>query len=227
MEFRPINPGLRVNENTYLRDPEGSALGTRIISESINVIDELGFEDFTFRKLGQHIGSPESSVYRYFENKHKLLIYLMSWYWCWLEYKLAFAVANITSPEERLRRAIDVLTRDIEEDESFIHINEVKLNRIVINESAKVYLTREVDEENKLGLFGVYKQLVDRLSQIVLEIDPKFKYPHSLISTIIEGAHQQKYFREHLPSLTDFGKNQNDITEFYLALAFSMLDKKH
>ena len=37
------------------------------------MIDALGFEDFTFKKLGQEIGSNESSVYRYFDSKHKLI----------------------------------------------------------------------------------------------------------------------------------------------------------
>lgn len=72
---------ISVSSEIYLRDPYSSDLGQNIISNSIDLINELGFEKFTFKKLGEQIGSPESSVYRYFENKHTLLNYLISWYW--------------------------------------------------------------------------------------------------------------------------------------------------
>ena len=59
---------------------------------------EIGFENFTFKKLGEQIGSNESSIYRYFESKHKLMLYLSSWYWAWIEYRLVFATNNINNP---------------------------------------------------------------------------------------------------------------------------------
>ena len=65
------NIHLTLDHNSYLREPESTELGRRIISESIRMIDALGFEQFTFKKLGAEIGSTEASVYRYFENKHK------------------------------------------------------------------------------------------------------------------------------------------------------------
>ncbi len=214
---------IKVNDKIYLKNPDESELGKRIIESSIILIDELGIEQFTFRKLGQRIGSPESTIYRYFENKHKLLVYLISWYWCWLEYRLVFSLANIESPTERLERAIDVLTGDIEQDDAFEHIDEVKLNRIVISESAKVYLTKAVDDENKLGLFGVYKNLVDRVVVIIRELHPEFQHPHSLISTVIEGAHQQKYFAQHLPSLTDITEDGGTVQDFFKQMVFCMI----
>ena len=64
------------------------------------------------------------------------------------------------------------------------------------------------------------------MSDIVLEINPEFPYPHMLISTVIEGAHHQKYFSEHLPALTDVKKNGNSITNFYTELVFNFLEKK-
>ena len=85
------NLKIQVNEKIYVKDPETSVLGRNIIKESILLIDEIGFDDFTFKKLGERIGSNESSLYRYFENKHKLLIYLSSWYWSWMEYRLILA----------------------------------------------------------------------------------------------------------------------------------------
>ena len=65
---------IQIPEQLYVKDPETTDLGKRIVEHSILLINELGFECFTFRKLGAAIGSPESTIYRYFENKHKLLL---------------------------------------------------------------------------------------------------------------------------------------------------------
>ena len=216
---------LTVNDRVYLKDPDSSERGRRIISDSILLIDEIGFEEFTFKKLGHKIGSPESTIYRYFENKHKLLLYLVSWYWCWLEYRFVFATANIVSPEEKLRKAIELLIESVQEDSEFSHVNEVILNRVVISESSKLYFVKGVDVANKEGLFAVYKRLVQRVSEIVLEIAPDFEYPHMLISTVIEASHQQKYFAEHLPSLTDVSKGDSDILNFFNKMVFRTIEK--
>ncbi|MBC7747376.1 MAG: TetR family transcriptional regulator, partial [Methylotenera sp.] len=72
---------ITVNDTLYVKNPETSPLGKKIIEHSILLIDQIGFESFTFKKLGECIGSNESSIYRYFESKHKLMLYLSSWYW--------------------------------------------------------------------------------------------------------------------------------------------------
>jgi hypothetical protein len=63
------------------------------------------------------------------------------------------------------------------------------------------------------------------VSDIILEISPKFELPHMLTSTVIEGAHQQKYFADHLPSLTDVTQEKDIISEFYTELVFNFLKK--
>ncbi|MGB0887289.1 MAG: TetR/AcrR family transcriptional regulator [Vicingaceae bacterium] len=206
---------IQVNDKIYLKDPESSELGKRILNSGIDMIDELGFEGFTFRKLATEIKSTEASIYRYFESKHKLLLYLTSWYWSWTEYKLVFGLANIESPKNRLTKAILLLTEEVKEDSDFSHINEIKLSHIVISESSKVYLNKVVDEENKEGVFSGYKLIVQRVTDIILEINPTYKYPHMLVSTIIEGSHHQRFFTEHLPKLTDIIKGEDAITCFY------------
>ena len=72
------NLKIAVPDKIYIKDPESSELGKRIIEHSIELIDEIGFDSFTFKKLGLKIGSNESSIYRYFESKHKLLLYLIN-----------------------------------------------------------------------------------------------------------------------------------------------------
>lgn len=205
---------IKVDERLYLKNPETSEKGRKIIENGIILIDELGLESFTFRKLAKRIGSTEATIYRYFESKHMLLSYLISWYWNWLEYRLVFATSNIASPEVRLKIAIRILSGRIENDMDFAHINEVVLQRIVVAESAKAYLTKEVDENNREGFFYSYKRLCKRIADIILEINPDYKYPASLVSTISESAHYQKFFAQHLPSLTNI--NINDSNESHL-----------
>lgn len=215
-----------VSPSSYLKDPTSSELGKKIIHGSIELLFEIGFEAFTFRKLAISIASTEASVYRYFESKHKLLVYLTSWYWSWSEYRLVFAIANIEDPIVRLERAILIVTEQIEEDGNFAYINEIKLHQIVIAESSKVYLTRDVDEDNRCGVFSGYKELVERISAIILEIKPDYKYPHMLVSTVVEGMHHQRYFAEHIPLLTNQVVGEDAITLFYKHIVFSALALK-
>ena len=182
----------------------------------------MGFEGFTFKKLGARIGSNESSIYRYFESKHKLLLYLTSWYWGWLEYQLVFKTNSISDPKEKLIRAIEILTRTTEEDTSFSHIDEVLLNKIIINEYSKSYLTKEVDDENKEGYFEIYKRLSNRLAEMISNVDSKYPYPASLSSTILEGSLYQHFLLDHFPSMTDC-HNHKDPTAYFKHLVLNCL----
>jgi len=216
------NLKIAVPDKIYIKDPESSDLGKRIIQHSIVLIDELGFDSFTFKKLGAKIGSNESSIYRYFESKHKLLLYLTSWYWAWIEYHLVFATFNVSNSELQLSKAIEIISKNVEEDQAFSHINEVALNRIIINEYSKSYLTKEVDSENKEGYFVVYKRLVTRLRDMILQINPSYKYPASLASTIIEGSLHQHYLKDHFRSITDCSETTTP-AEYFTHLAMSTL----
>jgi hypothetical protein len=42
---------MSLNEGLYLREPQDSKLGRKIVEYSIILIDEFGFESFTFKKL--------------------------------------------------------------------------------------------------------------------------------------------------------------------------------
>lgn len=216
------NIRIQVNDRIYVKDPETSVLGKKIIKQSILLIDELGFDNFTFKKLGERIGSNESSLYRYFENKHKLLVYLSSWYWSWMEYKLIFATANITSPYEKLCKAITIVTEKIEDDDTTAHINESVLNRIIISEFTKTFLTKEVDEENREGFFLIYKRIIGRIVTIVKEVNKDYKYPESLVSTIIEGALHQHFLKDHFKSITNCNKDTTPY-DFYIDMVSKLL----
>tara|TARA_R100001377_G_C3174529_1_gene104302 strand:+ start:407 stop:1078 length:672 start_codon:yes stop_codon:yes gene_type:complete len=206
-----------VPEIIYVKDPESTDLGKRIIEHSILLIDDIGFENFTFKKLGIQIESNESSIYRYFESKHKLLLYLTSWYWAWIEYQLVFETHSVSNPKDKLIKAIEILTKTVTEDQSFSHINEIALNRIIINENSKSFSTKEVDKENKEGYFSIYKRVINRLSNLILDVNSNYTHALSLASNIIEGGLHQHFLMHHFSTLTNC-KNSNDSSKFFVDL---------
>lgn len=219
---------INVSDNIYKRDPEQTKLGRKIIESSIELIDQLGFESFTFKKLAIHIDSTEASVYRYFESKHNLLVYLVSWYWSWLEYQINYETNNIEDAIKKTRIAIRLIAQADKFDQDYLHIDETALHRIVISESSKSYYTKNVDAENTNGFFKSYKSLCNKLSEFMAEINPKYPYSHALASTIIESAHQQVFFSQHLPTLTDLVvKSEADydkLVEYLEHLVFTQLN---
>ena len=213
---------ISVNDKLYVKNPETSDLGKKIIEQSILLIDEIGFENFTFKKLGEKINSNESSIYRYFESKHKLMLYLSSWYWGWMEYKLVFATNNLANPMEKLIKAISIVTEKVEDDSNTLHINESILNKIIIQEFTKTLLTKEVDEENKEGFFIVYKRIINRIIEFISEVNPNYTFAKSLASTVVEGALHQHFLKEHLKTITNCNET-NTVTDFYIDLVAKTL----
>lgn len=214
---------INVNESLHLIDPTSSKLGQKIIMESAQMIEVFGFEKFTFKKLGTKIESPEASIYRYFKNKYQLLNYLISLYWGWMEYALVLQTSNIPSAHTRLERAIELITSEIDPHFNLEGIPIHKLHHLVISESVKSYMTKDVEKANKEGAYLKYKQFVARITEIVHEINPNYLYPHMLLTTIIEGAHLQSHFAEHLPRLTNKQESTDYIKKFYTHLALQTI----
>jgi AcrR family transcriptional regulator len=218
---------IKMNDKLYLKNPEQTELGRNIILHGIQLIHKNGFESFTFKKLAEDIGTTEAGIYRYFENKHRLLIYIAAWYWSWLEYRIVFITTNIKDPVVKLKKVIRLLATTVEDDISTSYVNESMLHQIIISEGTKAYLTKHVSKDNSDQLFKPYKELCAKISSIILECSPKYKFPKSLSSTIIEMAHFQNFFMNNLPSLTDFGKDKDElkIVAFLEDLAFSTIKK--
>lgn len=218
---------IKMNEALFLRNPESSELGKNILKHSVQLIYKTGFEAFTFKKLAEEIGTTEAGIYRYFENKHKLLVYMTAWYWGWLEFQISFHTNNIKNPTVKLKKVIKLLATAVEDTEQTNYINECLLHQIIITEGSKAYLTRQVGEDNKKQFFRPYKDLCAVIGKIVSECSSKYKYPKSLASTIIEMAHIQNFFMNNLPSLTDFGKTkeESEIISFLNDLVFTSLKK--
>ena len=213
---------LKMNERLFLRNPEETVLGRKILKHSVELIYKLGFEVFTFKKLAEEIGSTETGIYRYFENKHKLLVYLTSWYWSWMEYRMAFATTNVSNPIEKLEKAIKLVTENIVDDNATPYINEEILSRIIVEEFAKTLMTKEVDNENKEGFFLVYKRVINRIIEIIKEINPEYPYAKSLASNIVEGSLHQHFLKNHLKTITNLSEKEC-ATDFYTDMAKKIL----
>jgi AcrR family transcriptional regulator len=218
---------LKMNEKLFVRNPEQTKLGRKIIQYSIQLIQKNGFESFTFKKLAEEIDSTESSIYRYFENKHRLLIYLTAWYWSWLEFRVTFHLNNITDPTIKMKKLIQLLASNVVDDDSTMYVNESLLHQIIIAEGSKAYLTKHVSEDNKDRLFKPYKDLCSLISAIIIEYNSDYTHPRSLASTIIEMSHLQVFFMYNLPSLTDFGeiKNEQLVVDYIEDLVFNSIRK--
>ncbi len=209
-----------VLEAIALRNPQATQLGQRIIEGSIFLIDELGFEQFTFKKLAQSVGTTEASVYRYFASKQKLLLYLINWYWGRLECRLLLESQG-GSVKERLDKALDLVL--ILKATSMSFASEKRLQRIVIHEAPKVFLTKAVDADHQTGYHAIYTEIVRYVSDLVRAYQPACKYPEMLVSTLLEGSLQQRFFSEHLPEVTNASEQEDAVAVFYKQLFFSFL----
>lgn len=218
---------LVVDARLYIKDPTSSELGTRIVEHGILMLDEVGLEEFTFRKLALRVGTTEASVYRYFGSKHQFLLYLTSWYWSWVVYRLRLATENVDSAEARLRLAIAELTRPIVKDESTPRIDEAALYRVVVAESAKAYMHAEAEVEGREGLYQSYQRLVQAVAAMIRSVNPDYPHPMALVSTVLESGHMQKYFAEHLPFLTDVSADESHrlTTQFLTDLVFRAIGR--
>lgn len=212
-------------EKLFIKDPQDSDYGRRLLSNAIELIDDLGFEAFNFRKLGIKMASSEVSIYRYFENKHLLLLYLNCWYWEWVTYLIDRQILNISDSTEKLKRAIHCMIHANAESKLSDYINEGLLFQIIMKESSKTYHISGVDEENKYGFFLPYKELVGKLAAIIKEINPEFKYSRSLSSTLYEMINNQLYYAEHLPRLTSLDKEKavSELEELVNHFAFASI----
>jgi AcrR family transcriptional regulator len=216
---------ISINSELYLKDPHTSTLGLSMLGGAIVLIDKLGFELFTFKKLANEINTTEASIYRYFENKHKLLLYLTNWYWGGIATRLLFETNNISNPNERLKKAIHILTSFPDPNKDSLFKDEQILKRIVINEAIKGVITKEVDQDNQVGIFSIYKDVVNSVVDIIVEINPKYPFPNMLVSSMIEGSNQQRFFAEHLPRLTNSRKEEDLVEDFYMDLVFKTIKK--
>lgn len=198
-----VNISIDINESIYIRDPLQTVLGKKIIEHAILLLHERGFEELTFKKLARSMESTEASIYRYFENKYKLLTYLVAWYWDFMHFMILMDIRNVEDPEQKLKQAITTLVKSLDSIMTPTYIDQSKLHTIVVENASKVYHTRDVDSQNKDGHYGNYKKIVKMLANMISEIEQGFTYPLALAANIIEQSLNNEYYIAHLPNLTD------------------------
>ncbi|MBE0653793.1 MAG: hypothetical protein IH594_08340 [Bacteroidales bacterium] len=87
-------------------------------------------------------------------------------------------------------------------------------------------MSLKAEKDKPEGIFEGYVQLFERIESIIREINPDYKYPKMLISTVIEGAHFQQYYKEQIPALSDGGKKESTIIDFYTDLVLRAISKR-
>ncbi|MEL6863348.1 MAG: TetR/AcrR family transcriptional regulator [Bacteroidota bacterium] len=230
--MKPFFVNLEINPKLFIKDPQQTKLGRRIIEKSVLLIDEIGLEQFTFKKLARTIPSSEASIYRYFENKHHLFVYLLNWYWEWMIVRIEFNTMNINDAYQKLKVALNIIVDTANRNTAIEFVNEDVLHRIVVREGAKAYHHKLVDEENSDGFFLAYKRLCCKIADILEEINPQFPYPKALASTLVETANNNLYFARHLPRLTDLeGKSSDEdlnqqVKDMLAFFSFGLVNQK-
>lgn len=213
---------VEVNSNLYFKDPFSSDLGALIVQEGALLVNEIGIELFTFKKLAQKIGSTEAAIYRYFENKHMLLLYLMAWYWAWMEHNLVFSTTNIEDPSARLKIGVRLLV----DGPCFLEnefLDPKILRSLAIHESVKSYFTKSVDSEHDSGSFAERYSFGERLSKIILEINPLYQFPKMLVFTVMEASLLQSFNSLHLPEMIETNTRDAERYSFFHQLVFNAI----
>lgn len=213
-----VNPGL------YKKDPLSSTVGQKILETTPRLVLHHGIDRFTFKKLAAEIQVTEGAVYRYFENKQRLLLYLISWYWRWLEHCLVMELNNITCCDEK----IDIgLMRVIEgppiKESNFINLH--TLRDLIIEESVKAYFGKEVYKEEKEPFYSGFSSFANRFSESIKGKNPHYPHPKILSVMVIEAIIQQQYYKRHLPELTDLPGDVSSEIRFFKNLILKTIEK--
>lgn len=194
---------ISISEGIYVKNPLKTDLGKNIIRAAIDLLNDIGFEDFNFKKVAENAGTTEASVYRYFENKYKLLVYLSAWYWDFMLFMVMLDIRNINDPRSQLKQAIATLINSRNSILTPEYIDQTKLHNVMVENATKVFHTKNVDKLNKEGYYANYKKMVKTISEMINKIDHNYNFPIALASTIVEQSLNNEYYIEHLPSLID------------------------
>lgn len=200
----------------YLKNPQDTLLGRQITTKALQLINTIGFEAFTFKKLALNIKTTEASVYRYFENKHHMLLYLVNQYWTHIYNVTQYHCQTEPKAKNRIQFILKlILNPELPEHKIHTSFDINALYQLVLWEGSKTYLTRNVNQFNKNLFFKPFKELSLLLAREIKIFHPTYKFSKSLASTLLEMAHLQHFYSLYLPSLTDAKKNQpRDVMRF-------------
>ncbi|HEY0978299.1 MAG TPA: TetR/AcrR family transcriptional regulator [Flavobacteriales bacterium] len=208
-----------------LRDT-GSPMGTRILAEGLVLMNEIGLEAFTFKKLAERIGCTEVTVYHYFANKQRLLQYYFQGYWLWLATHCKQEGRALKDPKARLHGDIRALCGLWPADALAAQFDPADLRQLVINEGSKSFMHKNVDSDNKLKLFQPYKDLCAHVASELKVCAPRMRSSHSFATTLVEMAHSLEFAMYHLPALTELSvkKERKQLADFLIDMSDRYLE---
>ena len=203
-----------------LRDT-ASPMGLRILAEGLALMNAIGLEAFTFKKLAERIGCTEVTVYHYFANKQRLLQYYFQVYWLWLATQCQQEGRALKDPVARLHGDIRALCGLWPADTFAAQFDPSDLRDLVINEGSKSFMHKNVDFDNKLKLFKPYKDLCMHIATELKACAPRMKTPRSFATTLVEMAHSLEFAMHHLPALTELSvkKDRKKLAEFLIDMS--------
>ena len=120
-------------------------------------------------------------------------------------------------PIEKLKIAVQLVTEEVVDDTDTLHVNEAVLFKIIVSEFAKTLLTKDVDQENEIGYFLVYKKVINRLQSFIDAVNPNYPFAKTLASSIVEGALHQHFLKNHFKTITNCNETISP-TDFYINL---------
>lgn len=212
---------LRVNEKIYLSDPTSSDLGKRILKHGSKIICQEGLDSFNFKKLSKEISSTEAAIYRYFENKNKLLLFYFSWYWKWIEYNMVFRTQNLATPEERMQVVLEILTNPPQVKNYFEYIDGAHVFELMGKDGIRVLLSAPQTDDEK-DMVRSFRSVCERFAQVIEGCDKGYKYPVQLAATILITSHMNKTL---LPTVLDNMKD-NELVDFWMYSSTLLFDSK-
>jgi AcrR family transcriptional regulator len=168
------------------------------------MLGEGGFDAFTLKRLAHNLQTTESSVYRYFDNKHRLLVYHIKSYWEWLNEQVNIqCYNNKLHGRKALETTFEIMCFPQANNWPREGVSYDCMHKILTHQSVKAYFSSYVDLENKDGAHQALKALVHIMSGWLREEVPDFEFPKSLINTLLTSVMMQPFYAEHLPSLTE------------------------
>jgi AcrR family transcriptional regulator len=197
------DPGLALRNTS-------SPMGTRILSEGLVLMNEIGLEAFTFKKLAERMDSTEVTVYHYFANKHRLLQYYYQMYWLWLATHCRQEGKGLKDPVERIYGDIRIISGLWPADARAAHFDPAHLRTLVINEGSKSFLHKNVASDNARKVFKPYKDLCAYIALEVKACSPRMKHARSFATTLVEMAHSLEFAMQHLPALTELSEKKDN-----------------
>jgi len=220
-----IRISVSISDGIYLKNPLDTELGKRIIKAAIEQICDIGYEDFNFKRLAIKADTTEASVYRYFENKYKLLVYLTAWYWGFMHFMVQLDVRNLSDPMSQLKQAISTLVHSRSSILTPEYVDQARLHHVIVENASKVLHTKKVDQLNKEGYYANYKKMVGLIAQTIERIDPEFEFPVALASNLLDQSLNNEYYIEHLPSLTDKLSESDAAAEHTIKMVTYLIDR--